>query len=317
MRFSEAVVKTAQQLEAANLSHGQGFQNAEDEAMRIVHAASSVDFPECLSKEEHPHDLVLNDDAVSTLQEITRDRILSRKPLAYILKEAWFSGQRFYIDERAIIPRSYFAEWIPDQFQPWVDPDQIETVLDLCCGSGCIAICCALAFPNAAVLASDISGDALDVASRNISDYGLQERVRLNKGNMFEGIDQDFDLIVCNPPYVSTDRFRTLPPEYRKEPDVALHAGEDGLDFILEMLIESGKHLTPNGIIVVESGTASERLEGLLDDTPLIWLSTEFEAKALFLLEANQLKSVRKRIIKSLAITKPVSMKNDGQHDIV
>lgn len=310
MRFSEAVVKTTQQLEAANLSYGQGFQNAEDEALRIVYAASSADFPECLKKDQ-PHDPVLNDDAASILQEITRERILSRKPLAYILKEAWFSGQRFYIDERAIIPRSYFAEWIPDQFRPWVDPDQIETVLDLCCGSGCIAICCALAFPDSTILASDISGDALDVASRNISDYGLQERVRLNKGNMFEGIDQGFDLIVCNPPYVSTDRFRTLPPEYRKEPDVAFHAGEDGLDFILEMLIESGKYLTPNGIIVVESGTASERLEVLLDDTPFIWLGTEFDEKALFLLEAGQLKSVRSKIIQLLEITKPVSVNND------
>ena len=304
MRFPEAVARTTQQLEAASLSYGQGFQNAGDEALRIVYAASSLDFREYLSGEDHPHDLVLNDDAVSTLQEITRERILSRKPLAYILKEAWFSGQRFYIDERAIIPRSYFAEWIPDQFRPWVDPDQVEAVLDLCCGSGCISICCALVFPNAAVLASDTSGDALDVAAQNIRDYGLQERVRLNKGNMFEGIDQRFDLIVCNPPYVSTDRFRALPPEYCKEPDVAFHAGEDGLDFILEMLIQSGKYLTPNGIIVVESGTASVRLEELLDDTPFTWLSTEFDEKALFLLEETQLKSVRNKIIKTTSYHK-------------
>ena len=311
MRFSEAVAKTAQQLEAASLSYGQGFQNAEDEALRIVYAASSVDFTEYLSGEGPPHNLVLNHDARSALLEITRERILDRKPVAYILKESWFSGQRFYIDERAIIPRSYFAEWIPEQFRPWVDPSQVETILDLCCGSGCIAICCALAFPNATVIASDISRDALDVACRNISDYGLQERVRLNNGHMFEGIGQGFDLIVCNPPYVSNDRFRTLPPEYRKEPGVAFHGGEDGLDFMLEMLIESERYVTPNGIIVVESGTASERLDKMLDNVPLTWLSTEFDEKALFLLEADQLESVRRKIIKSLEIRKPASVNSD------
>ncbi len=300
MRFSEAVFNTAQQLKSANLSYGQGFQNAEDEALRIVYAALSLDIQEDFPTEDHFQDLVLNNDAISTLQEITLERTLGRKPLAYILKEIWFSGQRFYIDERAIIPRSYFAEWIPDQFQPWVDPNQVTTVLDLCCGSGCIAICCALAFPNATILASDISGDALDVASRNIADYALQDRVHLHEGNMFDGIDQSFDLIVCNPPYVSTDRFRTLPPEYCMEPDVAFLAGSDGLDFIIKLLIESINYLDPNGIMIVESGTASGQLEQLLGSTPFTWLSTEFDEQALFLMEANQLQSEHGKFIKTL-----------------
>ncbi|MCY4218313.1 MAG: 50S ribosomal protein L3 N(5)-glutamine methyltransferase [Gammaproteobacteria bacterium] len=302
MRFSEAVINTAQQLERANLWYGQGFQNAEDEALRMVFAALGLDFQTYIATEDHAHDLILNNDAISTLQEITFERIHDRKPLAYILQETWFSGHRFYIDERAIIPRSYFAEWIPYQFRPWVDPDQIRTMLDLCCGSGCIAICCALVFPNASVLASDISADALEVASRNISDYSLRERVRLHQGNMFEGIDQKFDLIVCNPPYVSTDRLRMLPPEYCMEPDIAFHGGIDGLDFLLELLIESVKYLAPNGIIIVESGTASERLEELLERTPFTWLSTEFDEQALFLLEASQLRLERNNFIQLLEI---------------
>jgi len=311
VRFSEAVVRTARQLEAAGLSYGQGFQDADDEALRIAYAASGLEFSACLSDDNIPHELLLTDDAISIIATITHERIASRQPLAYILKEAWFSGNRFYIDERAIIPRSYFSEWIPDQFQPWVDPVQVRTILDMCCGSGCMGICCALAFPDAVVLASDNSSDALDVASRNISDYGLQQRIRLNHGNMFEGIEERFDLIVCNPPYVSADRFMALPPEYCKEPDVAFRAGADGLDFILEMLLESGKYLTANGIIVVESGTASAKLEEFLDDVPFVWLSTEFDEKVLFLLEADQIRTARNKIIRLLEIRNPASVSSD------
>lgn len=300
MTFSEVVERVAEQLEAAGLCYGQGFENAEDEALRIAYAGAGAGF----SGDKDNHlilaDRLLDDKAWSNIKEIVRQRTAERRPLAYILGEAWFCGQRFYIDERVIIPRSYCAEWIPQQFRPWVNPGQIKTVLDLCCGSGCIAICCALAFPDAVIRASDISSDALDVASRNIKNYGLQGRVRLNQGHLFEGIRERFDLIVCNPPYVDSERLANLPAEYRQEPGIAFRAGVDGLDFVLEVLIQSEQYLTPNGIMIVESGSVSGKLMELLGDVPFVWLSTEYDEQALFLLEANQLKPVRNKIIESL-----------------
>lgn len=299
MLFSEAVLRAAQQLETADLCYGQGYEDADDEALRIVYAGAGIDPQSDIAKHRAPPKLDLDCQAVSIIEGIVKQRISSRRPLAYILGEAWFCGQRFYIDERAIVPRSYFAEWIPDQFQPWVNPEQVNTILDLCCGSGCIAICCALAFPNALVQASDISSNALQVATRNIADYGLQDQVAVNQGSMFDGIQGRFDLIVCNPPYVAKEQVSVLPPEYAQEPEVAFSAGVDGLDFVLKLLVEACRYLTPLGIIIIESGSASEKLEELLCNISFVWLSTEFDEKALFLLEANQLEAVRKTILKT------------------
>lgn len=300
MTFHEAVARIARRLEAADLSYGQGFENAHDEALRIAYAGAALDPAADISTDSDRPDFDLEDGAVSRMDEITGMRIASRRPLAYILNEAWFCGSRFYVDERAIIPRSYLAEWIPERFQPWVVPERIQSVLDLCCGTGCVAICCAMAFPHARIVASDLSADALEVASMNVADHGLEDRIRLNRGSGFEGMGERFDLIVCNPPYVSKDRMSTLPDEYRHEPEIAFAAGADGLDFILPMLAQASGYLTSRGIIVVESGSASERLEQTLDGIPFIWLGTEFDEKAVFLLEADRLKAARDRILKLL-----------------
>ena len=154
--------------------------------------------------------------AVSKQQEMEIDRLVKQRieqriPFAYLLNQAWFAGYSFYVDERVIIPRSYLSEWIPDRFEPWIDANSVNSILDLCTGSGCIAISCAMEFGQAEVTASDISAEALQVVKINIDRYGLQHRVHINQGDGFQGLTGQYDLILCNPPYVSDDRMQRLP----------------------------------------------------------------------------------------------------------
>ena len=189
--------------------------------------------------------------------------------------EAWLTNHQFYIDERALIPRSYIAELLEEDLAPWVeDPYEVGSVLDLCTGSGCLAILAQGAFPNAAVTGSDISADALEVAKINRRDYGMEETLELVQGDLFSALEgRSFDIILSNPPYVTTASMEALPTEYRHEPSLALAAGADGMDVVRRMLPEAAKHLNDGGFLIVEVGDGLEAVEALFPGLELTWLS--------------------------------------------
>ena len=195
------------------------------------------------------------------------------------------------MDERVIVPRSFIAELLAEQFEPWIeDPWAVTRVADICTGSGCLAILAALTFPEAQVDAVDISPDALDVARRNVADYGLEEQVRLVQSNLFAGLArQKYDLIISNPPYVNAESMATLPQEYRHEPELALAGGADGLDLVRTLLREAKDHLTPGGLLVVEIGHNRDDLEAAYPQTPFTWLDTSGGDQFVFLLRREEL----------------------------
>jgi ribosomal protein L3 glutamine methyltransferase len=212
--------------------------------------------------------------------------VVHRLPTAYLVQEAWLGEFRFYVDQRVIVPRSYFAELLETGFAPWIqDPEAVESALDLCTGSGCLAILMAHAFPNAAVDAIDISADALVVASRNIADYRLDDRINLVRSDLFGNLpDKSYDLIISNPPYVTAMAMEELPPEYRHEPELALAGGDDGLEAVRAIVREAPRFLAPRGVLVVEVGHNRAAVELAWPRTPFVWLETETAADSVFLL---------------------------------
>lgn len=229
------------------------------------------------------------------LADLIEARISTRKPAPYLVNAAWIKGHRFYVDERVIVPRSYIGELLDDGLSAVVaDPDGIESVLDLCTGSGCLAILAALAFPNAAVDAVDISADALEVAKRNVSDYGLGERVTLYRSDLFAALGaKTYDLIISNPPYVTAAAVSSFPPEYKAEPRLAHLGGDDGMDLVRRILADAAVHLNPEGMCVVEIGMGRETLETEYPDVPFLWLDTEQSEGELFALPADALRALR------------------------
>ena len=289
MNLEQKIDVVANRLENASLSYGHGTDNAWDEATWIVlHVLGLNLVGEVQSDNFNWQSPIRNGDS-DIIDSFVDRRVSSRIPFAYLCNESWFAGNKFYIDERAIIPRSYLSEWIPESFAPWLVSEEIHSILDLCTGSGCVAISSALAFPHAKVLASDISVQALEVAEINVRSYGLEERVKLSRGDCFCGISGEFDLILCNPPYVSDYRMVRLPPEYCHEPDNAFRAGNDGLDFIVSMLSQVDKYLTKNGTLIVEAGSASRALEERFPDIPFTWLSTAYDETVVFIMNAEEL----------------------------
>jgi len=223
--------------------------------------------------------------------DLIESRISTRKPAAYLTHEAWFAGLPFYVDERVLVPRSPIAELIANRFTPWVAPERIDSILDLCTGSGCIAIACACAFPDAHVLATDISGDALAVARVNIDRHELVNHVQLLESSLFDRIgERRFDLIVSNPPYVSHQEVQQLPQEFRHEPVLGLTAGEDGLEVVVQILKNASRHLSDEGILVVEVGCSQPTLVDQYPGIPFLWLEFEHGGEGVFLLEQAQLR---------------------------
>ncbi len=271
----------------AKLFFGHGCDNAHDEAAWLILHALHLP-PDRLD----PYlDARLTRHERLAVLELLQQRIAKRLPAAYLTHEAWQAGLRFYVDERVLIPRSYFAELLVEGFAPWVeDPAAIASALDLCTGSGCLAILMAQAFPNAHIDATDLSADALEVARRNVADYHLEDRIRLVQGDLFAGLGKrKYDLIISNPPYVTAQAMRDLPPEYRHEPEIALAAGEDGLDIVRRILAEAKKHLTPQGLLAVEVGHNKEIVEAAFPNLPLVWLDTESGEGKIFLLRREDL----------------------------
>lgn len=271
----------------AGLAFGHGSASAYDEAAYLV--LHTLHLP--LDLLEPFLDARLLADESNALAEILQARVDKRVPAAYLTQEAWLGEHRFYVDERVIVPRSFIAELLQEKLTPWiVYPGEIKSVLDLCTGSGCLAILAALAFPNAHVDATDISADALDVAHRNVADYGLPDRVLLKQSDLFQELQgEKYDLIVCNPPYVNAASMAALPPEYRHEPPLALASGNDGLHHIRIILQEASKHLSKAGILIAEAGHNRHVLEEVFPDLPFQWLEVSAGDEFVFLLTREDL----------------------------
>ena len=272
----------------AGLFFGHGSDNAWDEAVYLI--LHALHLP--LDRLEPFLDARITTVERARVLQLIRRRVLERVPAAYLTNEAWLGEHRFYIDERVIVPRSFIAELLDEQLAPWIeDPWAVDSVLDLCTGSGCLAIIAALAFPEAVVDAVDISTDALAVAERNVSDYGLHGRVQLIQSDLFTELEEDrrYDLIISNPPYVDAAAMRALPEEYRREPVLALAAGEDGLDIVRILLREAKARLNPGGLLVVEIGHNREVVESTFPALPFTWLDTHAGEGYVFLLRREDL----------------------------
>jgi len=266
----------------AGLFFGHGTANAYDEAAYLI--LHTLHLP--LDRLEPFLDAKVTHAERESLQEVLARRVNERIPAAYLTHESWLGEYRFYVDERVLIPRSYIAELLREDLAAWVsDPSRIQTALDLCTGSGCLAILLAHHFPNADVDAADISSDALAVALRNVTDYGLQGRVNLIRSDLFSNLtEKRYDLIVSNPPYVTSMAMEELPPEYRHEPSVALAGGDDGLDAVQTILKQAADFLTPEGVLIVEIGGNRAAAEAAFPRLPFTWLATPSSEDSVFLL---------------------------------
>jgi ribosomal protein L3 glutamine methyltransferase len=272
---------------AARLQFGHGTQSARDEAAWLL--TSVVGLPHEGLAQSLARELTVRER--SSASRLIEERVRTRRPLAYLLKEAWLGEHRFYVDERVIVPRSFIAELLRDRLEPWISrPRQVRRALDLCTGSGCLAILLALAFPHATLDATDVSRAALAVARRNLRAYRLGERVRLVRTDLFAGLEPArYDLIVANPPYVGAAAMRRLPPEYRREPRLALDGGRDGLEFTRRILLAAGNFLRPRGLLVVEIGRNRRKLERAFPRLPFIWPETSTGHDCVFVLSRQDL----------------------------
>jgi len=271
----------------AKLFFGHGCLNAVDEAAYLILHALHL-----------PHDRLdpfldakLLQQEVDSVLQLIEQRIVKRVPAAYLTHEAWLGDFKFYVDERVIVPRSFIAELLREQLAPWVaDPSEVTSALDLCTGSGCLAILMAHAFPQAHVDAVDISPEALAVAQRNISDYELAQQVTPIKSDLFKALSgRTYDLIISNPPYVDQAAMAALPQEYRHEPAMALASGADGLDHIRVILKQAAQHLNPGGLLVVELGHNRTVLENAFPTLECTWPDTSAGNESVFLVEREKL----------------------------
>jgi ribosomal protein L3 glutamine methyltransferase len=274
---------------AAKLCFGHGTNNAFDEAAYLL--LHTLHLP--LEQLEPFLDARLLAHEVAHVLNVIEQRATERLPAAYITNEAWLGSYRFYVDKRVIVPRSFIAELIPEQFSPWIDnPLSVTNILDLCTGSGCLPVMLADAFANAAIDASDISADALAVARRNVDDYALQDRITLIESDLYAGLpNKKYDVIVSNPPYVNSESMSRLPEEYRREPHIALAGGEDGMELVRKIVTGAARRLTRSGVLLVEVGHEREHAEAAFPDLELTWLTTSVGDDMVFLLSAEQLQA--------------------------
>lgn len=272
---------------AARLAYGHGTGTARDEAAWLVCSVLGIAFDDLETALEQPVHAPL----AIRLAKLADRRIRTRAPLAYLLNEAWLSGQRFYVDERVIVPRSHIAELLGERLAPWVrSPASVSRVLDLCTGSGCLAILAALAFPGSRVDATDVSDAALAVARINVETHGLIDRLRILQSDLFTALaGERYDLIVSNPPYVDARAMRALPMEYRHEPDLALAGGVDGLALVRQILDTGPEHLAEDGVLVVEIGAHRAALESAYPRLPFTWIDTSDGEEQVFLLHRKDL----------------------------
>ena len=268
---------TARRFKRAGLHFGHGTQNATEEAAWLISSVLGY----LLEQEIESKDL-------ARIERLARQRIRKRIPLAYLLNEAWLGEHSFYVDKRVIVPRSFIAELLRERLSPWLQREP-RRVLDLCTGSGCLAVLLAIAFEEADIDAADLSPKALEVARVNIKNYRLGKRVRAIRSDLFHSIkERKYDLIVCNPPYVTTKSMRKLPKEYRHEPATALAAGDDGLDLVRKIIEQGKNHLNPGGLLVCEIGGNRRALERAYPRLEFAWPETS-DPGTVFILKREQL----------------------------
>lgn len=278
---------------AADLDYGHGCASAEDEAAWLVLHVAGLPATEAEHWEAHA-DHPLTVQQAQQIEEVTAQRIATRQPLAYLLGEAWLAGLRFVVDPRVIVPRSFIAELLAEgALDPWLTEPPCH-VLDMCTGSGCLAILAALTWEDAQVDAVDLSAGALAVAAINRENYALEQRLRLIASDLWDALAADaahtYDLILCNPPYVPTASMQTLPEEYRHEPEMALAGGADGMELVRRFLHDAPAHLSAHGVVVLEVGNERAAFESAFPSLPAIWLETELHAEAVCVLLANDLR---------------------------
>jgi ribosomal protein L3 glutamine methyltransferase len=286
-RIRDWVRYAMSEFQEAQLFYGHGTDNALDEAVYLI--LHTLNLPLNL-----PANLF---ESVLTLQErkkiyaIIHKRIQSRLPAAYLTHESFFMGLPFFVDDRVLIPRSPIAELIEKQFHPWSEnPHEVENILDLCTGSGCIAVACAKMFPHANIVGTDISQDALEVAKINLEKHHVSSQIKLIKSDLFDKIPpQKFDVIISNPPYVNKIDMESLPKEYHHEPELALKAGEDGLDIIRKILSTAKKYLSDTGILIVEVGNSAKALMREYPHIEFIWPEFEHGDSEIFIITKDQL----------------------------
>jgi ribosomal protein L3 glutamine methyltransferase len=288
MSRRQALLAATARLRRAKLSYGHGTDNAADDAAALLAHALRLKRPLADTDLQRP----MSEAARQRLDALVSRRINERIPAVYLTRRCWFAGLPMYVDERVLIPRSPIAELVEARFEPWVDPDRVRSILDIGTGSGCIAIACALAFPRVRVDAVDISPDALAVARINRREFGLSRRLRLLESDYFAALEgARYDIIVSNPPYVGAAEFGRLPREFAHEPAGALLAGRDGMDAVQVLLRDAARHLTPEGVLVVEVGNTETRVRRALPTLPFVWLSFARGGGGVFLLTAQQLRA--------------------------
>ena len=275
------------QFEASDVFYGHGTDNAYDEAVWLI--MSGLHLP--MDTLNNFLDARITSDERVKLASFIEQRITKHTPTAYLLKEAWLQGLKFYVDERVLIPRSFIAELLADGLSPWVEfPEMVESAADICTGSGCLGILLASVFSNAEIDVIDISQDAIDVANINIANYSLQEQVTAIKSDMFTALKgKKYDLIISNPPYVDAPSMAALPQEYQNEPQLALGSGDAGLDHTHTILREAANYLNDDGILIVEIGHNREALEAAYPNIIFNWLEVSSGNEFVFLLTKSQL----------------------------
>lgn len=291
MTLAELVAAEAERLKAAGVAFGQGTTNAYDEAAWLVLAAVGVGFDRFEAEANRPASDAESDAARAAIDE----RIATRRPAAYQLQEAWLQDVRFHVDERSIVPRSYIAELLADAdergtLDGWLS-DRTRRVLDLCTGNGSLAVIAALAYPEVDVVASDVSADALEVARRNVAAHGLEARIRVVESDLYAGLaGERFDLVVCNPPYVTDAGMAALPPEFRAEPRIALAGGADGMDLVRRIVAGSAAHMSDDAVLVVEIGRERDHFERAFPRLECAYLETSGGEDRVVLLTRDALR---------------------------
>jgi len=288
MQISELIQSSATQLAAAQVSFGHGTTNAQDEAAWLVLWCLGI----ALDTDTTKLTTELSQEQLKAVSTLVRERIESRKPAAYLTREAWLQGVPFFIDERSIVPRSFIAELLAEGgFDFWLG-ESTHSVLDLCTGNGSLAVLAAMTYPEVSVVGSDLSSSALEVAQINVQRHSLQDRISLIHSDGFKNIAGQFDLILCNPPYVCAASMKELPAEFLAEPALALDGGEDGMDFIRHLLTQAPMHMTEKAVLVLEIGHEREHFEQAFPALEVVWLETSAGEDQVLLVTRHSLSTV-------------------------